>query len=258
MANKEKRLLWAELTAEEVSQRAKEEAIVILPIASTEQHGPHLPTGVDTILCSAIALATAEKLRAESIPVLVAPCLWVGLAGHHMSLGGTFTLSEATYRAVLGDLVRSAAHHGFDKIVLLNGHGGNINASTAAAVGLTEELDLAVVAATYWLAAPHVFAEKLEAQPTVQHACEAETSMMMAVTPALVRVDRIDDAVPKSGPVFLGDPPGLVHHRPFAWRTPTGVLGDPRAASKEKGEDLIEATSAVLAGEFAKPSLWER
>lgn len=247
---------WVRLTAPEIQARAAQEGTVaILPVASVEQHGPHLATGVDVVLCTGVALRTARRLQAvHRVPAVVAPCVWTGLAEHHMDFGGTFTLDAPTFATVLRGVARSAARHGFRRLVILNGHGGNIEATALAAIELTRELGVPVVAATYWLAAAEDFAPLLERQPNVLHACEAETSMMMALAPDCVRRDRIEEAVPSRPNV--PSPPGLKRSRPFAEMTDTGVLGDPRPASAEKGEALLEAAARRLSDHLAQPSLW--
>ena len=83
-------VLWRELTAEDLRAKAAANAIVVLPVASMEQHGPHLPVGVDTILCEGVCKLGAE-IAAQDVPVVVAPTLWCGMAEHHMAFGGTFT-----------------------------------------------------------------------------------------------------------------------------------------------------------------------
>lgn len=115
---------WNRLTAEALRSLAARDAIVLLPAASTEQHGPHLPTGVDDMLVTEVCRRTARLV--EEIPVVVAPTVWCGLADHHVALGGTFTITLATYHALLRDLCRSILGAGFRRIVLVNGHGGNI------------------------------------------------------------------------------------------------------------------------------------
>src|SRR5215471_164580 len=123
-------VLWRELTAEDLRAKAAADAIVILPVASMEQHGPHLPVGVDSILCEAVCRTAAEAVG-EEVPVVVAPTLWCGLAEHHMAFGGTFTLDIPTYLALLGCLVRSVARQGFKRLLIVNGHGGNMAALKA-------------------------------------------------------------------------------------------------------------------------------
>ncbi|WP_237216539.1 creatininase family protein [Falsiroseomonas oryziterrae] len=255
MAGHDDEVAWARLTAAEIQARANPATVVVIPVASVEQHGPHLATGVDMWLASAIAERSARKLQAAGTPALVTPCLWSGLAEHHMAFGGTITLDEAGFAAMVGGVARSVARHGFRRIALLNGHGGNIEAIQTLAIVLTREIGVPVVGVTYWLASADSFGAILEAQPNVMHACEAETSMVMAVQPDGVRAEAIARAVPKR--FAPPAPPGFKRHRPFAEMTDTGVLGDPRPASAEKGERLLEAASARLADELARPELWQ-
>jgi creatinine amidohydrolase len=248
---------WGESAAAAVQAKAAAGAILILPIGSTEQHGPHLPTGVDYLLVSEVARRTAAALEAAGVPALVAPVMPFGLADHHMSFGGTFTLDEAAFRAVLGGLVRSGQRQGFSKIVLLNGHGGNIHAVISAAAELSDALDLSVVACTYWQAAPG-FAQILEDQASVQHACEAETSMMLALAPDLVETSQFAAAIPPAGPFVLSEPAGIVRRRPFHFYTQTGVMGDPRRASAQKGAALFDEAARSLAATLGDPQFWQR
>ena len=120
-------VMWKELTAADLRAKAQAGAIVLLPVASMEQHGPHLPVGVDTFLSEGVCKAAAEAIAAET-PVVVAPTLWCGMAEHHMAFGGTFTLDIPTYRAVLLCLLKSLERHGFKRVLIVNGHGGNIAA----------------------------------------------------------------------------------------------------------------------------------
>jgi creatinine amidohydrolase len=151
-------------------------------------------------------------------------------------------------------VARSVARHGFRRIAIVNGHGGNTEAVAMSAIELTRELGVPVVGLTYWLANADTFGAILETQANVQHACEAETSMMMALAPDCVREARIADAVPRRA--VPPAPPGFRRSRPFAEMTDTGVIGDPRAASAAKGERLLEAAAARLATELARPELW--
>ncbi|WP_439594388.1 creatininase family protein [Falsiroseomonas sp.] len=250
----EAEVFWARLTAAEIQARATPDTVVLIPVASIEQHGPHLAVGVDTVLATAVAERTARRLLAGGTPALVTPTIWSGLAEHHMAFGGTMTLDLATFSALVGGIARSVARHGFRRIALVNGHGGNTEAVASAAIELTRSLGVPVVGLTYWLANADTFGPILESQPNVMHACEAETSMMMALAPDCVRVDRIQAAVPKR--FAPPAPPGFKRSRPFAEMTDTGVIGDPRTASAEKGERLLEAAAKRLAEEFSRPELW--
>src|ERR1700743_741908 len=119
---------WRQLRADELRERARQGAIVILPVASLEQTRRHLPVEVDPILGETVAARTAQKALAKGQPTLVLPVIWTGLSEHHMSFGGTVTLDNATFAALIEGVVRSVLRQGFRRIVLLNAHGGNENA----------------------------------------------------------------------------------------------------------------------------------
>jgi creatinine amidohydrolase len=248
-------VLWANLKAYELRGLAERDALVIQPVASLEQHGPHLPVQVDIALVSEVALRAAHEIVARDA-VVVAPTLWAGLAEHHMSLGGTITLDLATYRAVLRCLCRSFQRQGFRRLCLLNGHGGNVTALTNIAAERTLELDVPVTTATYWTLpeTAEAFAGILERQSNVRHACEAETSMMLALRPDLV--DRARAAALEGPMEGLAGHGGIYRWRPMAWWTETGVMGTPKAASAEKGERLLAAAATALARALTNPALW--
>jgi len=237
-------VLWMDLTAEELRDRAAADAIVVLPVASIEQHGPHLPVGVDTILCGGVCKAAAE--RAGDVDVVVAPTLWCGMAEHHMAFGGTFTFDIPTYRAVLLSFLRSIERHGFHRVLIVNGHGGNIAALTAFLPDFARETRLHVEATTYFLLAEAAFPPLLEDQKGVQHACEVETSMMMVLAPGSVREPRMAEAYgARDG---LPGRPTVSRHRSFREMTETGVIGDARRATPAKGKACLEACADALAG----------
>lgn len=245
---------WVRLTAPELRGLAERDAIVVLPVASVEQHGPHLATGTDKLLGEAVARRAVLGLRAKGIDAVAAPCMWTGLAEHHMAFGGTFTLDPALFQALLRTLVTNLQRHGFRRIALVNAHGGNMEAIGLATATLSAELKLPLVSCTYWIGAADVFAPILEGQPNVAHACEAETSMIMALDPAMVRPDKIAEAVPALKPNV--QPPGFARKRAFAEFTDTGVLGRPDLARAEKGEKLLAAAGERLSAVLADPQIW--
>jgi creatinine amidohydrolase len=249
-------LEWARLKASELRALAQRDAIVLVPVAAMEQHGPHLPVMVDSLLCAEVALRAASRVAARE-PVVVAPTVWSGLSEHHMPLGGTFTLDFAAFFALLRCLCRSLVRHGFRRIFLLNGHGGNRFALRVVVDELSGELGAAMATATYWEPAAARIADILERQPGLQHACEAETSMVMALRPELVDRERLAEA-------RFDEPPHVVTQRgahvwrSFPERTPTGVIGDPTAASAAKGERLLDAAAETIAGLLLDGSCWTR
>lgn len=250
-------VLWNRMTAEELRKKAAENAIVLLPVASTEQHGPHLATGVDTFLGGEGCRRTAA-IVARSRPIVVAPVVWMGLAEHHVAFGGTFTLSLSTYHILLRELCGSILRAGFKKIMIVNSHGGNIAALNALTTDLAHELG-APIATTTLYNLPHesgAYAKILEDQKSVRHACEAETSMMLAAFADCVRNDRIPEAFSQASLRELGMAPPLNLWRSFKELTPNGVIGDARRASAAKGEKLLDIAAELLAAKLIAGEPW--
>jgi creatinine amidohydrolase len=257
MENVMTEVLWSRMTAEELRQKASDDAIVLLPVASTEQHGPHLTTGVDTFL-GGEGCERAARIVARSRPIVVAPVVWMGLADHHLAFGGTFSISLATYQSLIKELCSSILQAGFKKILIVNSHGGNSAALNAMTTDLARELG-APIAATLLYSLPHesgAYAEILEDQKTVRHACEAETSMMLASFADCVRSERINEAF---GPVAnrkTSQATPLNLWRSFKELTPSGVLGDARRATAAKGQKLFDVAAELLAAKLVAGEPW--
>jgi creatinine amidohydrolase len=247
-------VMWQALTAAELNEQARADAIVLLPVASMEQHGPHLPVGVDSFLCEGVCRRAAETVAPTS-SVIVAPTLWCGMAEHHMAFGGTFTFDLATYRDVLASLVNSIERHGFKRLLIVNGHGGNVAALAAILPDLQRQRSLKIRTTTYFELAQPAMPAILEDQDGVRHACEAETSMMLALAPELVRGEALEAA---HGPPHVHRRPlALGQYRSFRDFTPSGVVGDARRASRQKGEKLLAACAAALAAALKDPHTWD-
>ncbi len=119
------KILLAEMSWPEVKERLQPNALAVVPVAATEQHGPHLPVMTDTRLGHEVAVRAA-RIAWPTRPTVVTPVVWSGLSEHHMAFGGTLILSHATFRAVLHDLIHALARHGFRDVLISNSHGGNI------------------------------------------------------------------------------------------------------------------------------------
>jgi creatinine amidohydrolase len=245
-------VMWKFLTAADLRSLAEEGAIVVLPVASMEQHGPHLPVGVDSILCEYVCRAAAEAV--DAVPVTVAPTLWCGMAEHHMAFGGTFTFDISTYSAVLLCLLKSIARHGFKRVLIVNGHGGNIAALAAFLPDLVRETGLTIRVTTYFEQARAALAEMLQDQDGVHHACEAETSMMLVAAPETVRQEKLAEAF--GPPRSSSEPAGVARYRSFRDITPSGVIGDARRATASKGERLMAACRDGIAALLRNPQTW--
>ncbi|WP_283137709.1 creatininase family protein [Rhizohabitans arisaemae] len=139
-------MILGELTSSELT-RLSPEAVLVVPIGATEQHGARLPVGTDTVVSEQVALRAAAGARAA---VLVAPALAYGSSHHHLPYPGTLSLRGRTLLAVLGDLIESAARTGFRKVVVFNGHGGNDDLVRQAARDAVLDHEVTVAAASYW------------------------------------------------------------------------------------------------------------
>lgn len=235
---------WNRLTATELRALAAEDATVLVPIGSTEQHGPHLPTGVDDFLASEVCTRAAVKAQRKAV---VAPSVWCGLAEHHMAFGGTFTLSLTTLHALLRDICRSILRAGFKRIVIVNGHGGNVTALNALATELSVELQARVGVTNYFTIGDRTVRETLETQESLMHACEGETSMMLAAYPDLVRTEELDQAVGPRISLPAGSADPVYFPVSFQEISAVGVAGDARKATAAKGEKLLEGCAQALA-----------
>jgi len=165
--------------------------VVVVPIGAVEQHGLALPVNTDNREVEGVAIAAARR---AAVPVLVTPVVPFGVSPHHMMYpAGTITLRVETLLRVLGDICESVIRHGFDRILLLNGHGGNMGIVEAAALELRSRLVCQVQAANWWELARPVFAEVCTGPvtTTIGHAGEAEASCVLALAPKSVRRDRL-------------------------------------------------------------------
>ena len=227
---------FAHLTAPELGVLDRERTLLLVPIAACEQHSDHLPVFTDSLLCGAVADGVEASLAEQ---VLLLPVLWLGASDHHLPFGGTLTASLPTYETLLVELLRPLLNDGFRRVLVLNGHGGNIDPLRVALRRLDVEYPRALLTgAAYWeLAGPELAGLCRGARKEVGHACEIETSMMLALRPDLVRRDRIrDDPSPA--------PPGLERlfwARDFGRRTDHGAVGYPGSATAEAGRRMLEA-----------------
>ena len=248
---------WHNLKAHELNALAKRDAVVIVPVGSTEQHGPHLPVQVDALLAAEVTRRAARKLCDRGKPVVILPAVWTGLAEHHMAFGGTITLDFATFHALLRGICQSVVRHGFRRVLLMNGHGGNIAALNVIVGELARELGVSIATTSYWTLddTAKSYAKILERQTNVRHACEAETSMLL-----LLRPDLVDTKAMRA----IADPPmevmtshkGMYRYRSFREFSESGVIGDPSVATARKGERLLEAAALALADAIEAPGFW--
>jgi creatinine amidohydrolase len=227
----------------------RSKTLVIGCIAAMEQHGLHLPLGTDTFIGREIVRRIEEAMPER---VLCLPALWLGASSHHMDFPGTVSASTTTMRAVLHDVISSIHQHGFRKMVVLNSHGGN-RALLATAIqdfGV-EFAGMQIVGATYWDVAREGLSNLRESEfGGIGHACELETSFMLAAHPTLVdwskaQADgRMSESEFARGEMLV--PPTVAVYKTFKETTRNGAFGDPTKASAEKGEAMLSAVAARM------------
>ncbi len=247
---------WQRMAAHQVRALADQHAVVILPIASIEQHGPHLPTMTDTRLGHEIALRAA-RLAYPNRPVIVTPVVWSGLSEHHMPFGGTLTISHATFRALIADLIAALVRQGFRDILISNSHGGNMIAMQQICDELAPTCGATLVGTTYVSEAGEDLSRHLEDQAGVMHACEAETSMMLVCEPGLVDTSDLGGIAQGMGATrFLAAGRASYRWRPFAAITGNGLAGNPARSSEAKGMAMLDAGAQALAALITDPATW--
>ena len=209
--------------------------LALLPVGSTEQHGPHAPLGTDTL--SAEAVADAGATAAEN-DVIVAPPIPVGIAAEHRQFTGTLWVSPDTFRAYVRETVASLASHGWDRVVIVNGHGGNAEAVREVAADLTR------AAVAYTL--PFTWFDAVEA-PEMGHGGPVETALLRHVAPDLVREDRIEEAADGAAATWGEWVSGTNLSHDSAAFSENGAVGDPRDGDADRGEELLAEAGVALA-----------
>ena len=217
-----KEVLWQKLRRTEFEKAVEADAIVIIPVGSTEQHGHHLPINTDANCCFTIAQRAAQAI--DDFPVLVLPPVWTGYSPHHMAHPGTITLKYHTFVELLTQIATSVYAHGFKKILFLNGHGGNSPVIAAMRTKLAAEEGVSAIGFNYW-EIPSVPEQimKIVSQSDkgfAGHSGEMETSLQLYLQPELVDMEAA------------------------TWVP--GVWGDPSTGTREEGESIVNAVVGAL------------
>ena len=230
-----------------------QDRVILLPLGAIEQHGPHLSVSTDTDIVTQLALA-AEKALPDT--VLLCPTLPYGSSHHHLAFGGTMSLAPELYTQVISDLVQSLVLGGHQRIVLLNGHGGNITPVKQALAVLSKRFDAShqptIALATYWELAGRVFAGELPMEsPALSHACEYETSLMLHLFPEKVWMDRVERARRPARNGYIGwedDEPyrGVTVFKQTECISSNGSSGEPQLGTAEKGKHLFDQALVAL------------
>ena len=250
------RLRYGEHTWLELRElAARDDIVVVIPAATLEDHGYHLPIDTDVRLVESIAEAAIERFNASGTArAILFPTQVHGYTPHHMDYPGTVTLRWNVFVESLLDQGRSLIAHGFRRILIVNGHGSNIPLVNMAARLLNVEHRDAVCMSSFYLVSEESLGviERIRTTPRggMAHACELETSLYLAIRPDLVQMDKAVDEIPASYTehVWMDWTDGPLQYTPH-WSaiTESGVTGDATAGTAEKGEVLLAQAAKEIA-----------
>ncbi|WP_227133286.1 creatininase family protein [Halorubellus salinus] len=213
----------------------------VVPVGSTEQHGPHAPLGTDAMAAEAVAEAGVEAYEREDddATVALAPTIPVGVAEEHRAFAGTLWVSPDTFRAYVRETAESLASHGVDVVVFVNGHGGNVDALREVTARLTRDGTAAAAAFTWF--------DVVDVDVPMGHGGGRETALLRHVAPHLVREDRVEQAAAGASDRWGDWVAGVnVAHDTDAFSA-NGVVGDPRDGDAATGEAMLDDAADALA-----------
>jgi creatinine amidohydrolase len=240
--------LYGRLTWPEVARLAGDDPVCVIPVATLEDHGHHLPVDADLRIVDEICRRAAEEIPDE---VVLLPAVPHGYSPHHMDFPGPVTIAWETFTRYLVDVGRSLARHGFRQMLFLNGHGSNQNLVEMAARLVMIEEPQVIAAAAFYLSSPEALRTIDEVRESdrggMAHACELETSIYLAIDPDAVDMDPAVDesSYPEGEHAWLDWTDGSLKVMPW-WSSfsRTGVQGSPTLATAEKGKALLDAAVA--------------
>lgn len=243
--------LYSDLTWPEIREAIKRRPVVLLPVGSVEDHGPHLPIDTDNFLATTVCLETARRIPDE---VLVMPTVPYGFNWHHIDFPGTIGIAWDHFVNYMTDITKSVAYHGFDKILIVDGHGSNVPLVDVVARRTVMETNALCASFIYISLVSDVARAVRESDVPggMAHACELETSLYLHIAGDRVLKEKIQKeiALPPSRFVWhdLTDPSPVQMMEWWSTFSHTGVLGDPTLATPEKGERLFTALMERMIG----------
>ncbi len=232
-------LSWTQIT----ELRDRENTVIVLPTGATEQHGPHLPCAVDTVISAGVVGHALARLP-DQVPAFAMAPVTYGKSEEHLHFPGTITLTGETLLATMNEIGESVYRAGFRKLLIVNGHGGQPQVMEMAARELRLRHGDFIVVPSFTWRVPHVAGQYLSEREKklAMHAGHAETALMLALAPDTVRMDHAVANYPPEFPSRLLSPDG----RPAcAWTArdfgPSGIIGDPLPATVEQGHAILES-----------------
>lgn len=248
----------------EVANLDKERVVVVVPLGSLEQHGLHMPFSTDTVIVTELARRVEQRLPDR---VLLLPTQWLGHSPHHLAFPGTVSLDCRPYIDLLKGVCHSLVTGGFRRIFLLNGHGGNQIPAPVALRELKTELKhisgLHIAFASYWWLGQEAISTVRESPlGGISHACEMETSIVLALHPERVRMDQVRRDGELAGsrylmPRDLQRTAKVLTVQEFEEMSETGTIGHPDLASAEKGERFLSGITEALVAFVEDFATWK-
>jgi len=236
---------YEEFTWPEIREAVAENRVVVLPVGTIEQHGPHLPLVTDVLTSSEMSRRAVESMPGEA---LLMPPVYYSFNEHHMDFPGTIAVNGSTIVKYVTDIGLSLAHHGFRKVLLVNGHGSNVPFLDVAARNITNRSEAICAMVSWWSLIPRELLRELresEYPGGMAHGCELETSVLLHLRADLVRMEKAEKDINFQPTEFFfwdlegGSP--VFFQEWFSRYSKTGTVGDPTKATVAKGEKFVSA-----------------
>ena len=241
---------YEEFTWPEIKGAVAENCVCVLPVGTIEQHGPHLPLITDVLTATEMSRMAVERMPGEAV---LLPPVFYAFNEHHLDFPGTIAIAGDTFVNYVTDIGRSLAHHGFRKILLVNGHGSNVPFLDVAARNITNQTPAICEMVPWWNLVPRPLLKELresEFPGGMAHGCELETSVLLYLRGDLVQMDLAEKDINFQASEYFywdlesGSP--VYFQEWFSRYSKTGTVGDPTKATREKGKRFVEAVADRL------------
>jgi creatinine amidohydrolase len=236
---------YEEFTWPEIRDAVAQNRVAVLPVGTVEQHGPHLPLVTDVLTATEMSRLAVERAPQDAV---LMPSVYYSFNEHHMDFPGTIAVEGETIVNYVTDIGRSLAHHGFRKILIVNGHGSNVPFLDVAARNITNRTEAICAMASWWSLIPKELLKELresEYPGGMAHGCELETSVLLYLRGDLVQMDKAQRDISFQPTEFffwdLQAPSPIFFQEWFSRYSRTGTVGDPTKATREKGRRFVEA-----------------
>lgn len=236
---------YEEFTWPEIREAVAQNRVAVIPVGTVEQHGPHLPLVTDVLTATEMSRRAVEAIPQEAV---LLPSVFYSFNEHHMDFPGTIAVAGDTVINYVTDIGKSLAHHGFRKILLVNGHGSNVPYLDICARNITNQSAAICAMVPWWNLIPKTLMQEVresEFPGGMAHGCELETSVLLYLKGDLVQMDKAEKDMPvQRSEFFYWDiqvPSPVFFQEFFSRYSRTGTTGDPTKATVEKGRRFVEA-----------------